>query len=75
MCGRFTQKYNWEEPQRLYRLTQPARNVRPQYNICPTGPIDVIIPGDGGLLSVPMRWRFIPPWWNKSLALLRLRFT
>ena len=45
MCGRFTQKYNWEELHRPYRLTQPARNVQPQYNIGPTDPIDVIIPG------------------------------
>ena len=49
MCGRFTQRYTWEELHRLYRLTQPARNIRPQYNICPTDPIDVIIPGDSGL--------------------------
>jgi putative SOS response-associated peptidase YedK len=35
MCGRFTQKYTWEELHRLYRLTQAPRNVRPQYNICP----------------------------------------
>ena len=63
MCGRFTQKYTWEELHRLYRLTQPARNVRPQYNICPTDPIDVIVPGnDGGLVVGPMRWQLIPPW-------------
>jgi putative SOS response-associated peptidase YedK len=41
MCGRFTQKRTWEELHRLYRLTQPARNTRPQYNICPTDPVDV----------------------------------
>jgi hypothetical protein len=52
MCGCFTQKYTWEELHRLYRLTQPARNIQPRYNICPTDPIDVIIPGNGGLLAV-----------------------
>src|SRR5262245_57450182 len=67
MCGRFTQKYTWEELSRLYRLTQPARNVQPRYNICPTDPVEVIIPGDSGLLAVPMRWQFIPPWWKKLL--------
>ena len=56
MCGRFTQKYTWEELHRLYRLTQPARNVRPQYNICPTDPIDVIVPGNDGGLVVAMLW-------------------
>jgi putative SOS response-associated peptidase YedK len=74
MCGRFTQKYTWDELQRLYRLTQPARNVRPQYNICPTDPVEVIIPGDSGLLAVPMRWQLIPPWWKKSLKELPATF-
>jgi len=66
MCGRFTQKYTWEELHRLYRLRQPARNVRPQYNICPTDPVDVVIRGDAGLFVVPMRWQLMPPWWTKS---------
>src|SRR6266567_1943648 len=74
MCGRFTQSYTLEELQRLYRLTQPARNVRPQYNICPTDPVEVIIPGDNGLLAVPMRWQLIPPWWKKSLNELPATF-
>jgi hypothetical protein len=64
MCGRFTQKYTWEELHRLYRLTQPARNLRPPYNICPTDPVDVIVPRDGALAVVPMRWQLIPPWWR-----------
>jgi putative SOS response-associated peptidase YedK len=74
MCGRFSQSYTWDELQRLYRLTQPARNIRPQYNICPTDPIEVIIPGDSGLLAVPMRWQLIPPWWKKSLKELPASF-
>jgi len=74
MCGRFTQKYTWEKLQRLYRLTQPARNIRPQYNICPTDPIDAIMPGHGGLLAVPMRWQLIPPWWKKPLKELPATF-
>jgi putative SOS response-associated peptidase YedK len=74
MCGRFTQKYTWEELNRLYRLTQPARNVRPNYNVCPTDPIDAIILGTGGLLVVPMRWQLIPSWWRKSLKELPATF-
>ncbi len=65
MCGRFTQKYTWEEFSPPYRLTQPARNIRPQYHICPTDPIDVIIPGIAGL-AAPMRWQLIPSWWKNS---------
>jgi putative SOS response-associated peptidase YedK len=75
MCGRFTQKYTWEELHRLYRLTQPARNVRPQYNICPTDPVDAIVPdNDGGLVVGPMRWQLIPPWWKKPLKDLPATF-
>src|SRR5436305_1909698 len=74
MCGRFTQKYTWEELHRLYRLTQPPRNIRPQYNIFPTDSIDVVIQGDSGLLAVPMRWQLIPPWWTKSLKELPATF-
>jgi putative SOS response-associated peptidase YedK len=37
MCGRFTQKYTWRELVELYRLTQPARNLEPRYNVAPCG--------------------------------------
>jgi len=41
-CGRFTQSYTWRELVELYRLTQPARNLRPCYNIAPTTAIDAV---------------------------------
>jgi putative SOS response-associated peptidase YedK len=44
MCGRFTQAYTWRELVALYRLTQPAVNLQPRYNIAPTTTIDVVIP-------------------------------
>jgi putative SOS response-associated peptidase YedK len=60
MCGRFTQKYTWQELVNLYRLGQAPRNIRPRYNIAPTTTIDVIVPGESGLELVPMRWGLIP---------------
>jgi putative SOS response-associated peptidase YedK len=67
MCGRFTQHYTWRELVALYRLTQPAVNLQPRYNIAPTTTIDVIIPRDGDRLElVPMRWGLIPSWWKKT---------
>ena len=66
MCGRFTQSYTWRELVELYRLTQPARNLRPRYNIGPTTTIDVVRLAESGPELVPMRWGLIPGWWKKT---------
>jgi putative SOS response-associated peptidase YedK len=66
MCGRFTQSYTWRELVDLYRLTQPARNLRRRYNIAPTTSIDVLRLADTGPELVPMRWGLIPGWWKKT---------
>lgn len=42
MCGRFTQFFTWHELVELYRLTLPARNLQPRYNIAPATTIDVV---------------------------------
>jgi putative SOS response-associated peptidase YedK len=67
MCGRFTQKYTWRELIELYRLTQPARNLEPRYNVAPTSTIDAVRVRDGARELVPMRWGLVPSWWKKSL--------
>jgi putative SOS response-associated peptidase YedK len=74
MCGRFTQKYTWQELAELYRLNQTPQNIRSAYNICPTDPVGVIIPGGNGLFLMPMRWGLIPRWWSKSLKELPATF-
>jgi len=66
VCGRFTQSYTWRELVGLYRLTQPARNLRPRYNIAPTTAIDVVKLADAGRELVPMRRDLIPGWWKKT---------
>ncbi len=66
MCGRSTQFFTWRELVELYRLTQPARNLRPRYNIAPTTAIDVVRRGCAGPELVPMRWGLIPGWWKKT---------
>ncbi len=50
----------------LYRLTQPAVNLQARYNICPTDPVDVVMPREGSPGLVQMRWGLIPWWWKKS---------
>jgi putative SOS response-associated peptidase YedK len=74
MCGRFTQSYTWRELVELYRLTQPARNLRPRYNIAPTTTIDVLRLAEAGPELVPMRWGLIPSWWKKTLKELPSTF-
>ena len=67
MCGRFTQRYTWQELVALYRLTVPVSNLQPRYNIAPTTTIDVVIPRGGDRLELlPMRWGLIPSWWKKT---------
>jgi putative SOS response-associated peptidase YedK len=66
MCGRFTQSCPWRERVDLCRLTQPARNLRPRYNIAPTTPVDVMGLADAGPELVPMRWGLIPGLWKKT---------
>ena len=53
MCGHFTQNYTWRELVELYRLTQPALNLRPHYNIAPTTAIDVVRWADSGPRACP----------------------
>ncbi len=74
MCGRFTQKFTWPELIELYRLTQTPQNLRAAYNVCPTDPVSVIIPGEKGLFLMPMRWQLIPRWWKKPLKELPATF-
>jgi putative SOS response-associated peptidase YedK len=52
MCGRFSQRYTWQRLVALYRLTVPAINLQPRYNIAPTTTIDVVIPRGGDRLEL-----------------------
>ena len=49
MCGRFTQAYTWCELVALYRLTVPATNLEPRYNVVPKTTIETVIARDGEL--------------------------
>ncbi len=73
MCGRFTHRYTWADIHRLYRLTSPASNVQPSYNVCPTDTVNVVTSSQDIRILQPMRWGLIPRWWSKPLKeLMRL---
>jgi putative SOS response-associated peptidase YedK len=65
MCGPFAHRYTWAEIQRLYRLTSPASNVQPSYNVCPTDTVNVVTSVQDTRILQPMRWSLIPRWWSK----------
>jgi putative SOS response-associated peptidase YedK len=67
MCGRFTQNYSWAELHALMRLTGPAQNLRPRYNIAPTTNIDVIHAKESDRELTTMRWGLVPFFWKKTL--------
>jgi hypothetical protein len=72
MCGRFTRYYTWAEIHRLYRLTAPASNFQPRYNICPTTDVDTVVPAFEHQELTPMRWGLVPSWWSKPLKEMKL---
>src|SRR5260370_29325634 len=66
MCGRFVQRYTWDDTQDLYELPDgPARNLQAHYNIGPTDPVEVVRPAANGANElVSMRWGLVPWWWK-----------
>jgi putative SOS response-associated peptidase YedK len=72
MCGRFTHRYTWADIHRLYRLTSPASNAQPSYNVCPTDTIDAVTSSDDTRILQPIRWGLIPRWSKPLKDLMRL---
>src|SRR5712672_294374 len=76
MCGRFVQRYTWDDIQDLYELPDgPARNLQAHYNVAPTDPVEVVRPAANGTAElISMRWGLIPWWWKKPLKQLPASF-
>ncbi|MGD9864989.1 MAG: SOS response-associated peptidase [Pseudodonghicola sp.] len=69
MCGRYALTLPNDAMARLFRA-QPANDLPavPNYNICPTDPVHVVHLGAAGRRLVPMRWGFIPAWYDSPTA-------
>jgi putative SOS response-associated peptidase YedK len=69
MCGRFVQRYTWDDIQESYDLPDaPAPNLQPHYNVAPTDPVNVVKLASGGAPElISMRWGLIHWWWKKTL--------
>jgi putative SOS response-associated peptidase YedK len=67
MCGRFPRNYTWAQIYAMYHLTSPSANIQPNFNVCPTDTVDVVVRGGDERILHPMRWGLIPGWWKKPL--------
>jgi putative SOS response-associated peptidase YedK len=68
MCGRYSSELKWDDIAKLYDLAlqgPPHWNFPPSYNICPTDPVDVVVPNFDQRQFKVMRWGIIPRWWMK----------
>ena len=53
----------------------PPVNTQPSYNVCPTDPIDVMLPAEeGGRTFARARWGLVTYWWSKPLKVLPATF-
>jgi hypothetical protein len=56
----------------MYSLTSVPSNVQPNFNVCPTDPVDVVVRDDDKRARATMRWGIIPYWWSKPLKAMRM---
>ena len=62
MCGKFTQRFSWQELHELLGLVGPATNLHPRYNVALGQEVAAVrAEGDGRRLSMLSRG-LIPSW-------------
>ena len=65
MCGRFTQDTSWAEVRAfLEPIEFQPPDVAPEarFNVAPSQTAWVVLPEQGVLMAIPMRWGLIPGW-------------
>jgi putative SOS response-associated peptidase YedK len=69
MCGRFALTLPNDAMAQLF-AAQPANDLPqgPNYNICPTNLVHVVMAGEGSRRLVAMRWGFLPQWYKSETA-------
>lgn len=65
MCGRFALTLPHDALARLFAAA-PANDLPPlpQFNICPTQQVHVVVSGESGRQLRAMRWGFVPQWYK-----------
>ena len=62
MCGRFLQRFAWDDLCALLRIEGPPANLRPRYNLAPSQHAAVVRSEDGERRLSLVRWGLIPAW-------------
>ena len=65
MCGRYVLTAASAEMARAFAAA-PANDLPdgPRWNVCPTTTVPAVVSGDGARRLVPMRWGFLPHWYD-----------
>ena len=64
MCGRFTDLYTWDQIYAYYNLIGETPTIwGPNFNVCPTDPVGMILLRDGKRRFDRVRWGLVPYWW------------
>ena len=62
MCGRFLQRFAWDDVRALVRMEGPPANLRTRYNLAPSQDAAVVRSENGERRLSLLRWGLIPPW-------------
>ncbi len=65
MCGRIVITHPVDEIARIFDA-RPDNDLPelPNFNVCPTDRVPVVLAGEGGRRLVAMRWGFLPGWYK-----------
>lgn len=66
MCGRMVQAQAPEDLAEMFEAL-PANDLPagPRFNVCPTQDVAAVISTDGARRLVPLRWGFVPEWYQR----------
>ncbi|MFA3918294.1 SOS response-associated peptidase [Ruegeria hyattellae] len=69
MCGRIAVTLPNDAMAQLF-AAQPTNTLpeTPNFNVCPTNQVHAVRTGDTGRQLMPMRWGFLPRWYNSETA-------
>ena len=62
MCGRFTQRFTWQEVRDFMDLSGLPQNLAPRYNLAPSQEAAVVRCDPNGPSLSMLRWGLVPAW-------------